>query len=233
MSIYLALAVIWHTLVFSPSPQMLQGIVHGSSTSGGGSNTFTTVQNTAIPSPNGSSYTGPSGTGNIATIIFTSDTGSDFTISSISGGGTWVIPAGCHGGSGAIGFIACAYTLSTTAAATITITKSGASVTTASIWEYTPSGTAALDGVGTCTISSGNPINGCTPSLSGTNDVIVQGIALASAQASSVSVYGNMINHGGTVFSAEADLENSASTTPPSWTLTGASTGFGTLIAFK
>src|SRR5580704_8040465 len=34
MNIYLALFSLWHTLFFAPSPQMIQGIIHGNTASG-------------------------------------------------------------------------------------------------------------------------------------------------------------------------------------------------------
>jgi hypothetical protein len=202
---------------------------------GGGGNTFTLVKNVQNTSgvTNGGTTEGPSNNGSVAVLMFHNNSGVDFTSLSISGGGTWTAPAACHNGSGSVGYIACAYNLSTTTAATVTVTYSGGSIATVSIWEYTPSGTPSLDDTNSCSIGAGNPINGCTPSLSGSNDVIVQGISIASSQASSVGGgYGNILINSPN-YAAAADIENSASTTPPAWTLTGSSAAYGSWVAIK
>ena len=145
------------------------------------------------------------------------------SISSISGAGTWASPAGCdaywsaHGQS-----VACAYNLSeTSGATTITVTWSTSSPGLSvgfTYFEYSYSGASvSYDTSGNrAETVSGNPRNGVTLTLSGTNDVIVQSQIWISA-SSVGSPYGNFTAFAGSTGDA-ADNENTASGTAPSWT---------------
>ncbi len=206
--------------------------------SGGGSNTFTLVasgQGATIVSGTPVGH-GPTNNGDLFIWMFSNDTasGGGISVSAVSGGGTFVIDSGCNGGAaGTIGYVACAYTLSSSSAANTTFTYTGSNITTYAWYEYSVSGTPARDNSNTCSISSGTTVNGCTPSLTGTNDVIVAAIISGNASnINSVTVYGNFLGANG-AFSAWADLENSASTTPPAWTQASSSIAFGNYIAFK
>jgi hypothetical protein len=103
-------------------------------------------------------------------------------ISSVSGGGTWVAPAGCISTIPSTSHtISCAYVLSSTAGATsLSITMSGNATTAFGFSEIATTGAAfTLDAVANATNSASFSPGGILLTLSGTNDAIFQSIAVA------------------------------------------------------
>lgn len=164
-------------------------------------------------------------------------------------GGTWTVPGntgsgGCYQYAGTFGTNGCAYNLTLPAGVT-TITANWSSAVPEGarmdFREYSfTGGPVALDSFGVVPGSSSpaspspnTTITGVTPVLSGTNDVIVQAFASGSSAATAVSVYGDA-NIGYSYFGS-ADLLNTASTTPPTFTMCCAtSEAYGAVyIAFK
>ena len=144
-------------------------------------------------------------------------------------GGAWTVPGssgsgGCYQFYGTYGSTGCAYNLALPAGVTqITGTWSSPIPEGAEFefreFAYTgPS--VSLDSIGTFAQPNGIPgptITGISPSLSGTNDVIVQSFASGSDYASAVSVYGNANLH--YAWFGSADLLNTTSTAPPVFTV--------------
>lgn len=172
----------------------------------------------------------PTGSGHFAVVMITLMSSSNTWVTSITDnkGGSWTVPGnsgsgGCYLFTGAYGTTGCAYNLALPAGVTsITGTWSMAIPEGAEMdfREYAYTGpSVSLDNIG----SYGHPavtatsIVGIAPVLSGTNDVIVQSIATGSDYATGVTVYGNE-NVGDTYF-ASADLLNTTSTEPPTFTL--------------
>jgi hypothetical protein len=114
-------------------------------------------------------------------------------ISSVSGGGTWVIPSGANtcqitlGGSDAL---SCGYVSSGTAGATsLSVTMSGSGAESFAVWEVTSStGPFAFDTQGSAQNSASFSPKGVALSLTGTNDAIFQSIFVPGG-TSSVSFY--------------------------------------------
>jgi hypothetical protein len=147
------------------------------------------------------------------------------TISSISGGGTWASPSGCNTYSSSDGTgQACAYSLSSSSGATsITVTFSGASgggqieflefsFTAASV-VLDPGATPANARNSGATQET--PVPGPALTLTGTNDVIMQGMA-PSTSASAINLgYTGFFNNGyGTAY-----LLNTTNGSAVSWTV--------------
>jgi hypothetical protein len=158
-------------------------------------------------------------------------------------GSTWTVPGntgsgGCYLYNGNYGTTGCAYNLSLPAGVTsITATWSSAVPEGARFdfreYSYTGGG-IALDSIGT-TQDSSTPvttITGVTPALSGTNDVIVQAFSSGSSHATGVTTYGDA-NIGDSLYGS-ADLLNTTSTVPPTWSTCCANTIYAAIsIAFK
>lgn len=157
--------------------------------------------------------------------------GASHTISSFNAGGTWVIPAGCHGFANILG-IDCAYALSSTGGVTsITVTVS-ASLTTPwafHVREYTSNG-LTLDG--TPTNNSSAACAACvTPSVAGVagNDLLVAGAQFANTATSVNAPYGNLVIANG---NAAVDNLNTSSGTGATINQTSGAATMNT-IAFK
>ena len=99
-------------------------------------------------------------------------------ISSVSGGGTWVVPAGCQINLSGVGPLSCAYVLSSSSGATsVTVTMSSSSVNGFVLYEVSrSSGSFVLDAIGTSQRTASFLPLGQGLTLSGTDDVIFQGI---------------------------------------------------------
>jgi hypothetical protein len=116
-------------------------------------------------------------------------------LSSVSGGGTWVVPTGANScrismvlaGNDAL---SCAYALSSTAGATsVNVTMTGNSQTFFAVWEITSiGGPFSLDAQGSATNGASPNPSGVALALAGSNDVIFQSIFVPGG-SSSVSLY--------------------------------------------
>ncbi len=194
---------------------------------------ITLVQHTITPSGTCSSTSNTctiavssTGANHAGVLLAENATGSSVTITSVSGGGTWTRPAACHLFSAASGSINCAYTLSTTASATsITLTWSSATpgFSRISFYEYSSTTTSIIIDAGATAINAGSNATSTTPigvslTLTGANDVIVQGIATQGATVSSVAAPYSGFLASSTQFGSSNNL-NTASSSPPTWTL--------------
>lgn len=143
-------------------------------------------------------------------------------ISSITGGGTWVAPAGCAISDVAVGFgVSCAYALSSSSGtSSITLNFNGSAQQHVFFYyEYSCSATASVDTSGAFDESSNtSPMVGIALTLSGTNDIIYQNIRSAfSAPTGISSPYGEFNNDTGAQ-SAWATAENTTNGSAPTWT---------------
>jgi hypothetical protein len=199
--------------------------------------TWTLVQKTGYQTSSSSpaSVTVTStGTGHLLVLMGHTNTGTT-TVSSVSGAGTWSIPAGCHvNGGGSIGGTDCAYNLSSTSGVTsISITLSASGTSTWIFYEYSFSGSSfSLDTTGTVTDgTAGTSLAGVGLTLAGTKDVIVQGLFTSGGNVTGVST--PYSNFQGTSFTGQADLENTSSGTAPTWTNSNSQTAAGAAIAIQ
>jgi IPT/TIG domain/Chitobiase/beta-hexosaminidase C-terminal domain len=176
----------------------------------------------------------PTGANNLGVVMITLLSATNTWVTSVTDneGGTWTVPGsngsgGCYQYAGTFGTNGCAYNLSLPAGVT-TITANWSSVVPEGarmdFREYSFSGGAvALDSFGVANGTSSpantspNTITGVTPTLTGTNDVIVQAFASGSSAATAVTVYGDA-NIGYSYFGS-ADLLNTASKTPPTFSM--------------
>lgn len=226
------------------STMLLMGVSGGGG--GGGTNTFTLSQhvNTGSGACNGGAgadcpalTVSATGAGNVGVIMLLNAQASGHNIASVSGGGTWVIPAAsaCELGNNNEGDVSCAYILSLTGGVTsITVTMNAAStLTDVTYWEYSVSpGPALLDTTGTVRNTSASTSQTCnTLTLTGTKDIIVSGIVNSAGNVSSVaSPYGNLL---ATSFKGASDNENTAVGTGPTYTLASSGTAICSAIAIK
>lgn len=145
-------------------------------------------------------------------------------VSSISGAGTWSVPAGAQA-NGDSGAVSAAYCLSLTGGVTsITITFNVSAGYAVQFWEYSSTDTFLLDAVGTLVDNTGTATSwpGVALTLSGSNDVIVQGEVNFNSRSFTISSpYGNLTALSG--FEQAADSENTASGTAPTWSPVGGS----------
>jgi len=146
-------------------------------------------------------------------------------ISSVSGGGTWVVPSGTNTCRIALSSnaLSCGYVLSSIPGATsINITMTGSGAVAFAVWEVaTTSGSFALDAQGSTTDSPSFNPSGPALTLSGASHVIFQAI-FAPGGISAVSLYPlPYINGQGTMFfnneAAQAALLNTTDGAPPRW----------------
>lgn len=134
------------------------------------------------------------GSGNLLILVAGDVGNNNAVLSSVTGGGTWVVPAGCQASATTSGTVSCAYVLSSTAAATtLNITMSANPGTTNMGFGYfeisRTSGSFLLDTVAAVTRVTGNYLpTGAGLTLTGTNDVIIHGYA-ASGGISDVQFY--------------------------------------------
>jgi hypothetical protein len=100
-------------------------------------------------------------------------------------------------------------------------------------YSYT-GGSVALDNVGTYadSLNPTSTIVGVTPVLSGSNDVIIQSFASGSGSATAVNTYADA--NIGISYYGSADLLNTTSTVPPTFTICCTNTVYAAIyIAFK
>jgi len=150
--------------------------------------------------------------------------GSTEFITSVSGGGTWVIPSSCQQGYSAIGAAnSCAYVLSSSSGTTsVSIGFSGTSTTWAfAFYEVSTSLTGfSLDAIATSTYSTSNTAPaGQALTLTGSEDVIIQQIQCDTSFPT--STYINESYNYEQVQSAQpfgsAYLLNTTTGTAPAW----------------
>jgi len=163
-------------------------------------------------------------------------------ISSINGGGTWVIPSGgnsCQINLSGNDAISCAYVLSSTLNTTsLSITMSGSGSEAFAVSEISSTGGAfSFDTQGSTTNSAGFSPSGQPLTLTGTNDVIFQSI-FVSGGTSSVSFYPlPYIDGQGHQFfnneAAQATLLNASSGVAPLWVNQQNSATVVSGVAFK
>jgi hypothetical protein len=178
------------------------------------------------------------GTGHFGVILWL--TANSTSASSISGGGSWTIPASCKIN---VTFTSgCAYILSlSSGVTTITMTWStSACGSPCSIFFYEESFTGSsvsLDngssgGLGTVnnTSSSSTP-PGVALTLSGANTAIFQVILQGNGSATAISGSYNL-DLGG-AFQGSASALNTTNGTAPTWTFSASSTGIGSAIAIS
>ena len=169
--------------------------------------------------------------------IITTRHNSTVSLSSVTTGGTWTVPAGCHLGLSGTGGASCAYILNLSGGVTtITVTWSSAPGQCGFVFrEYSYTGSSvALDpsgGLGTRS-SSTNPAPGVGLTLTGSNDLVVQGLAVGGTTTISgiSSPYGNFATNSTGEYGG-ADLENTVSGAAPNWTLNAAGGAVATAIA--
>lgn len=113
-------------------------------------------------------------------------------LGSVSGGGTWVVPASCQikGGQSSGNALSCAYVLSSSSTTSINITMAGSANTNFAFYEVaTTTGSFAFDTSATATnAASSNPSGVSLTLASGETDVVFQSISVFGG-TSSVSYY--------------------------------------------
>lgn len=214
--------------------------------SGTTANTFTFVQRTYMAcSANPCSITvGSTGSGHLLVMTATNDTGgvTPVYITSVSGGGTWVIPAGCQSLQNLAGSVSCAYVLASSSGTTsVSVGFTTGTQFSLAFWEYSFSaGSTTLDQLGAGNDISASPLSGITLTGLGTNDVIIQWIVLGSTAAGPTAVsglYGHLLNNVGSStglnYSGYADLENTSSGAAPSWTVAIPQVSAAAAISFR
>lgn len=183
------------------------------------------------------------GSGHLIIILAAGTNGTNGDISSAtppSIGGTWVIGTSCHATNGTVfGLASCAWVLSSTSSGTTTesITFTASNNYKVAVLEYSFTGASvSLDTSGTVThTSSSTSQAGVALTLTGSNDVIAQGMAGAgSATVPTISAGYTVENTstGSGQFFGGADAINTVSGSAPTWT-TGNSSAIGNAVAFK
>jgi hypothetical protein len=165
------------------------------------------------------------GTANVIGILMEVQNNTD-VISSVSGGGVYIVPAGCVGAQSTSRGVSCAYTLvSTPGATTITVTRSSTTNVTWRVFavEASFTGTSvSLDTGGSGGLAAqGNASSGSPPgptlTLSGGNVLILQGLSSGTGAPTAISgSYSSSFTVAG--LGAFAYLANTTSGTAPTWT---------------
>lgn len=196
-----------------------------------GSNTFTFIQQKfSACAANPCTVTVTStGSGHLLVLTATEDSGSARYITSASGGGTWVVPAGCQSLNAASGATSCAYVLSSSSGTTsVSVTYTAGTALHVTFWEYLVSpGTASFGKTGVQNTTSGaTPVPGVGLTGLGSSDVIFQWVILSASIGGPTAVSGSyihLLNNAGSStglnYSGYASLENSGSGTAPNWTV--------------
>jgi len=198
---------------------------------------------TLVQHPNNAACSGTScsvtvsatGSGHLITVIVQPNTATNTTISSVSGGGTYTHCTNCAASNGAGGAIDASYTLSSTSGATsisATLSQSGGASWTMEVFEYSfTNGPISLDASGNRvqTTNVANPA-GVALTLTGTNDVIVQGGWYTTPFTAISSPYSSPADFPGG--NGAAGAINTSSGTAPTWTATSGQGPF-MAIAFK
>jgi hypothetical protein len=184
------------------------------------------------------------GTGNLLILVVggTNGTSGDISTGTPPGsGGTWVIGTTCHTTNGTVfGLSSCAWVLSSTGGVTsIFITFTATNTYRYGLLEYHYTGSSvAFDVAGTSVHTSNTTSQvGPTLSLTGTNDVIINGVVMTvtSTITSISSPYTqppDISDTGSSQALGASSVLNSTTGTGPTWT-TGSSSSICFALAFK
>lgn len=218
---------------------MQQGIVHGSAATVG--TTFTLVQqvfggNVACSPACPAITVSSTGSGNLLVLHASNSNGGARFVSSVSGGGTWVFPAGCQDSNGSVGAISCGYVLSSSSGVTsITPTMNTSDNYAVAVYEVSrTSGTWVLDTAPLFTLNSASATPaGQALTLTGSKDAIFQEIEVPAGPITAIGGGYNAItttfgNQGATSY-----LLNTTSGTAPTWTNTTSQSSVVSAIGFK
>lgn len=217
----------------APAPTRAQGMFFGQNFTNASGHTFTKVGATNFScgsSPCTITYT--STPGNLLIVLF-GDFGTSDYITALSGGATWTIPSGCQATASGGSSISCAYNISNTGATSFSMTYgSGGGNGTIYEFSYTSSGSVVAETPGSASNAAASIQTMISPSITGTNDVIFQGIQVNSSFTVNSFTGSYTVDQGGGTYGA-VHLLNSTSTTAPSATLSGSSTAAVCELAFK
>jgi hypothetical protein len=237
-------------LLIQPLASFPQQPMGGVTVQPSSSKTWTLVQHpinaTSCNSTSCSITVSSTGSGHLGVIWIISQNGTGSSISSVSGGGTWVVPSpgtsACSNNT--IGASLCAYNLSLSSGVTsISITTNGFmfdSVIEFLEYSWTGGGSATLDTqsstAGTGVFNTSWP--GQSLTLSGSSDVIVQGISLSDGPCSSItSPYTNpadfTASSAGTGWLGIGGSINTSSGSAPTWSCSSTELESTGAIAFK
>lgn len=159
-------------------------------------------------------------------------------ISSVSGAGTWIVPAGCQLYNGGIVLAtSCAYNLSETSGTTsLVVTWNGTNVG-GGLYYVETSWTGATPTIDTSGATfdgvSGGTQVGQALTLTGTSDFIVQGIASQSSPSAITGSYLSLTTIGGGGDGGGAYIVNTSSGSAPTWTTGAATESVVNAIAIK
>lgn len=205
------------------------------------SNTFTLVQQqnvdnaTCTSAPTCVFTVTSTGTGHLLVITATQFSGAANYISSVSGGGTWVVPTGANYqmANACCGAVSSAYVLSSTSGTTsITVTWNGTFAALLDFREFSfTGGSTSLDTGATLYDSvAGTSQPGPALTLSGSSDAIMQSSVCESGPN---AIDGSYIGTYFAGFSGYAYKINTGSGTAPNWTLPASGRCTTSAIAFK
>ena len=158
-----------------------------------------------------------------------------FSISSVSGGGSWVCPANAVGAdNGSLGSAMCYVLSSTSGATTITVNTSAVpnGGWTIEFREYSPTGTLTFDTAGNVDDSTNcTSCSGVNLTLSGTNDLIVQ-LVNPTGSVTAVSSGWGGTDFPGPDYIGIADEIQTSSGAAPTWTTSNGHAS-GAALAFQ
>lgn len=171
------------------------------------------------------------GSGHAIFVVVLPDTSSVTTISSVSGGGTYTHCSNCAVAISAGLAIDISFTCSSTSGATTVtanLSQSGGGGYVMEVIEYSYTNGCSLDTSGsrTALVALSNP-PGVSLTLTGTNDVIVQGVNFTTSATAVSSPYSNPADFPGG--DGVAGAINTASGTAPTWTATLGTGAFAAL----
>lgn len=231
--------ILWLTLLFLPN-SLPQGIILGGVSS---SNTFTLVQNLGnfcSSSTTCAVTVSSTGSGHLLFLQAGNSSGAADYLSSVSGGGTWVVPSSCQINDSSTGAVSCAYSLSSSSGTTtVNLTFGASSAYSVAFWEYSFTlGSTSLDTCGTGdNTTAATTQSGVALTLSGSSDVLLQattGNTTIGGPTSISSPYGHLTGPSIPLqFFGGADSENSSSGTAPTWTWSASNKSVVNACAFK
>ena len=223
------------TVAFLLSLLFPQGAVRipdpGGSHSGSG-HTFTDVNGTNFScssSPCAITYTSTSGY--LLVITFGNLAVGNF-ITALTGGGTWTIPSGCLVTASVS--MSCAYIISNKGATSFSLSYgTGTGTGTLFEWSYTGTGSVVVDGTpATASDATSTTQTMISPSITGTSDLVVQGIQINTGSSIRSFSGGYTVDEqGGT--RGQVHLTNTANMTAPVAHLSGTSKAEICELAFK
>ncbi len=137
-------------------------------------------------------------------------------ISSVTGGGSWTVPAGCEVSNVSSHGLSCAYILVTTGATSFSLSYSGGSTGFGNLQDFSVSpGPPVLDDTQTVVRTAASTQTMITPVLTGSSDIVFQGMAVSSsANVSTFSGAYTVSFQNGNNFGA-IYLANTTNTTAP------------------